>query len=656
MEKREILERLNPLDFYCRFVPSLKDNGRREAMGFCPFHDDHNPSLSVNLETGLFHCFGCQAGGDVFAFYQKLKGVPFTDALRDIGHMTGLEGKPTAPKVVGTFEYHDESGQVVYLKQRIEPGRNGQKKEFIFYHMEEGRKVPGRGRDPIPFNLPKILTAIGPIYLTEGEAKADLLNEWGLTATSFDTGSSVPSTATLKNWRRTYLPYFQGKEGVIIIPDNDDPGRKYATFLASELKAIAGSIKIVNLPGLSPKGDVIDWFKAGGTREQFIDLVEQTREWAADGRPFLKSWKEVYNSSVEVEYLVDRLIPKNAITVLFGRGGIGKTWLALELARCIGGGSPFLGLETQQTPVIYVDFENPLAVLTSRTQKLGETEGVFFWLANDDVKKAPKLDSSDWEAYKTLPKGSLIIFDTLRSSQSRDEDKSQDMANVMGRLKELRDLGFTVVILHHTAKNNDRAAKGSTAIVDLADHILGLTMVKKRQDGKEVIVDDEEDQGDTLFRFGWREKTRFEPFHLYLTLNPDRGFELAPDPQEKTLESMREILMNLGPCSKGVFYEACKRTLDFGEKKVRGLLDHGDGRFWDLGKGTCKNLKTIVPKTLKPAYHTADLNNPAYVKPAKDNADYVSEDQYQPADFINKGNSEEGICRFADLNPHEGVL
>jgi hypothetical protein len=656
MEKRKILERLNLLDYYRRFVPSLKENGRGEAVGLCPFHDDRTPSLSVNLETGLFHCFGCQAGGDIFAFYQKLKGVPFVEALHDIGRMAGLDTAPVTPKVVGVFKYYDESESLAYQKERLEPGRNGQKKKFVFYHMEEGRKVPGRGRNPFPYNLPKLLTEKGPIYLTEGEAKADLLNEWGLTATSLDTGSSIPAAANLKKWQEIFLPCFKGKEKVIIIPDNDEPGRRYAAFLAGELKAITGSVKVLTLPGLAPKGDIIDWYKSGGLKEQLIGLVDQAKEWVADERPFLKTWKEVYNSTVEVEYLVDRLIPKNAITVLFGRGGIGKTWLALELARCIGGGSPFLGLETQQTPVIYVDFENPLAVLTNRTQKLGESEGVFFWLANDEIKKAPKLDSKDWEVYKTLPKGSLIIFDTLRSSQSRDEDKSQDMANVMSRLKELRDLGFTIVILHHTAKNNDRAAKGSTAIVDLADHILGLTLVKKKADGKDIIVDDEEDQEDTVFRFGWREKTRFEPFHLYLTLNPDRGFELAPDPQEKTLDSMLDILINLGPCSKGDFYESCKRSLNFGEKKVRRFLNQGAGRLWDINKGPGKNLYTIVPKNFKSAYHPAELNNPNHVKPANDNANYASEDQYQPTDFINNGNSEKGICRFADLNLHEGVL
>lgn len=658
MNKEAILSKLDVLSFYMEHISSLKVTGKGEAVGLCPFHQDTSPSFSVNLESGLYHCFGCQAGGDVFSFYQKLKEVSFQTACQDIAHLVALNGDSGKPKVVSIFKYQDEAGQSVYWKERIEPGRDGRKKEFFFYCLRDGRKVRGRGRDPIPYNLPILAKADGPIFSVEGEAKADLLTGLGLAATCLDNGSTVPSPATLENWRETYLHYFQGKEAVYILPDNDDPGRKYADFLARELRSITKSVKLITLPGLLPKGDIIDWRKAGGTKEKLIELVDQTDEWKSNDRLlFLKSWEEIYTSVIEVEYLVDRLIPKNAITVLFGRGGIGKTWLALELARCVGGGIPFLGLEIQQTTVVYIDFENPMAVLTSRTQKLGEAKGVFFWLANDENKKAPKLDSQEWEIYKTLPKGSLLVFDTLRSSQSKDEDKSQDMAMVLSRLKELRDLGFTVVLLHHTPKNSDRVAKGSTAIVDLSDHILGLTLVKKKADGKDVIVDDDdEDQEDAVYRFGWREKTRFEPFHLYLTLNPDRGFELAPDPQERTLELMAGILEGLGPCAKGDFYDACKDSLNIGHKKARHLVNKGAGRLWDIKKAPGKNRYTIVPKDLKSAAASADLKNPTNFKPATDDADSYSENQDQPIDFSKIGNPEEGFCRISDLEIKEGIV
>lgn len=88
------------------------------------------------------------------------------------------------------------------------------------------------------------------------------------------------------------------------------------------------------------------------------------------------------------------------------------------------------------------------------------------------------------------------------------------MGEIMQKLKELRDSGFTIIMLHHTAKNSDNVAKGSTAIVDLSDHILGLTRVKKKIDGQEIIIDDDSDnEDDAIYRFGVRGKTRYEPYH-----------------------------------------------------------------------------------------------------------------------------------------------
>jgi predicted P-loop ATPase len=60
----------------------------------------------------------------------------------------------------------------------------------------------------------------------------------------------------------------------VILPDNDQPGRKHADVVASALRA-AGctSIRVVNLPNLPPKGDVIDWVRAGGTPAEFAEIV-----------------------------------------------------------------------------------------------------------------------------------------------------------------------------------------------------------------------------------------------------------------------------------------------------------------------------------------------------------------------------------------------
>jgi len=68
-------------------------------MGLCPFHKDNNASFSVSPEKGLFHCHGCQAAGDVFSFLQRIEGVTFPQALKQLSEQTGISLDAT-PRVL----------------------------------------------------------------------------------------------------------------------------------------------------------------------------------------------------------------------------------------------------------------------------------------------------------------------------------------------------------------------------------------------------------------------------------------------------------------------------------------------------------------------------------------------------------------------------
>lgn len=91
--KEQILRRLNFEAFYRGELQDLKPARGDEVLALCPFHDDTNPSLSINLKTGLFNCFACEAKGDVFAFYQRRHGCDFKTALNELGQMAGVEKK-----------------------------------------------------------------------------------------------------------------------------------------------------------------------------------------------------------------------------------------------------------------------------------------------------------------------------------------------------------------------------------------------------------------------------------------------------------------------------------------------------------------------------------------------------------------------------------
>lgn len=79
-EKDRIKSQTDIVSVITSYGISLEKKGS-SFMGLCPFHEDKNPSLSVDKEKGLFHCFGCGAGGDVFDFVMKKQGVEFKEAL-----------------------------------------------------------------------------------------------------------------------------------------------------------------------------------------------------------------------------------------------------------------------------------------------------------------------------------------------------------------------------------------------------------------------------------------------------------------------------------------------------------------------------------------------------------------------------------------------
>jgi DNA primase len=68
----------------------LKKTGAQNFSGLCPFHNEKTPSFSVHATRQFFHCFGCGASGDVFAFVQKIENVSFPEAIRSVAERLGI--------------------------------------------------------------------------------------------------------------------------------------------------------------------------------------------------------------------------------------------------------------------------------------------------------------------------------------------------------------------------------------------------------------------------------------------------------------------------------------------------------------------------------------------------------------------------------------
>ena len=308
-----------------------------------------------------------------------------------------------------------------------------------------------------------------------------------------------------------------------------------------------------------------------------------------DGKRFdpakvLMTGTQIRALDLKVEYAIDKLAPCRSITLIHGPGGLAKTWLALCMIKAVSEGKPFLGLQTKQRSVAYIDYENPLPMLAERIKKLDIGPARFWHLSFDP--RPPKLDSDDWTLFKSLSPG-FLVFDTARSSFDGDENKSQDVGRVMNRLKEIRELDNEIILLHHTPRANERQAKGSTAWEDLADHVLAFYKVRKEtlEDTDEEITFDPS----ALLSLGTGRKTRYEPFRMYITLDPEAGgFSRAEDPKAEAIDAIAEYIAGDGlDKNQGEIIEWAKAA-SIGPKmrsSFIAVLNSGEGKRWRSHKG-----------------------------------------------------------------------
>ena len=352
---------------------------------------------------------------------------------------------------------------------------------------------------------------------------------------------------------------------------------------------------------------------------QFSDSIYIQETGKLDLRAFnysdvLKRGRDLQMLDIKVEWIIENILPAQSITLLHGRGGIGKTWLSLQIGEAVSQGAYLWGQATKKVPVYYIDLENSFPVLVERV-KILNIEQMFFW-HNSSNTPPPKIDSTEWTVYRDkLPSG-LLIVDTLRAFQSLDENDSRHMASVMGNLKMIRDKGFTILLLHHTPKNNERIYKGSTAIFDLCDHVLSIHGIKGSDDG--------DDEFGKYRWFGTKDKTRYKPYQMSLMFDPNHGFVEVKGPDIEDMEKIRREITkfivdeNKKPTQSEVIHTFANKN-DLSKSRIQKLLIQGEGNFWITIKGGDKNKKLFHPvfdfskllndaETRKQEFDTADIS------------------------------------------------
>jgi len=266
----DVLPKLNGL--------KATNSGGYEA--YCPAHEDDRRSLSVNVgEDGKALLF-CHAG------------CSFNDILKALD----IKWEEQNGKNPGqSYQYLDENGELLFEVIRFVPKGFAQRRPYKgtwawgltggTYYLDNGNwrkgdKVNAKTEElpevrRVLYNLPEILARKNEeVFVVEGEKDADRLMSTGILATTNPGGAG--------KWEMSFSEVLQGRD-VIIIPDNDEPGRRHAELVAKSLYRIANSIKVVSLP-VKAKGDVSD-FLDSHPLEDLIKLCSEAPYYVPDYIP-----------------------------------------------------------------------------------------------------------------------------------------------------------------------------------------------------------------------------------------------------------------------------------------------------------------------------------------------------------------------------------
>jgi len=163
--------------------------------------------------------------------------------------------------------------------------------------------------------------------------------------------------------------------------------------------------------------------------------------------------------------VVDGFLHSGSMTLLAASDGSMKTFLAQAMSLSVGAGTRFLGRQCRQTPVVYLDFENPGYAVMDRVALLTdgqEPPNVKFW--GTWLEHQPPQIGSDLLLQICRETKPLLVVDPLRYAHDGEENDSGQMMTVMRHLRSYASGGATVLVLHHVGKAEGSTYRGSTAL------------------------------------------------------------------------------------------------------------------------------------------------------------------------------------------------
>lgn len=185
----------------------------------------------------------------------------------------------------------------------------------------------------------------------------------------------------------------------------------------------------------------------------------------------------------DTEWLIEDVLPRAQVAVIYGASGSGKTFFALDLSCTIQRGLPWRDKHVDQADVFYIAAEAGAGLrkrIAAYIQQKGGGPMPWFVDYQPNLATLESVHAVSESVRQRSSNAGVIFVDTLALSHDGDENSSKDMSIVLRHCKMLADnTGAMVVLIHHTGKDDSRGMRGSSATYAAADCVLEVSAEEK---------------------------------------------------------------------------------------------------------------------------------------------------------------------------------
>jgi len=282
---------------------------------------------------------------------------------------------------------------------------------------------------------------------------------------------------------------------VYVWTQSDAAGQKWERDICASVNV---TIKRVKVP--APHKDLNDWTRAGATGDELYAAMNHAEVICEPGKSWAESLKEAVVTSSELGAL--RLIPRKKLLgdwfcegdlgFIFAFRGVGKTWLALAIARALSSGGDLGKWQAhQRVKVLYIDGEMPPDSMRDRCQGLQGSGDQLYFLNHEILfqRTGKVLNITNREIQEAITQrcvtiGVKVLFldnlSTLASGMRENEADSWELVN--NWLLDLRRRKIAVIIVHHAGRSGEM--RGTSKREDNVFWIIALDDARKNADDK----------------------------------------------------------------------------------------------------------------------------------------------------------------------------